>query len=575
MTFTATVAAGAEAVTDLGRLLDRRPDRDRITSVTHEGLAVAWAADNRFVSSCDDGDVLVVLDGLLHNLFDAGRSPASLLLERYRERGDDVARDLLGDFVGIVLDRTRRTLLVCRDPLGVRPWYQSTRGRRHSGATEEATLCALPWVDDGVDEAMALAYLATASESRGPTLHRGIVTLAPGSTWTWADGRASVRTHHSWEIRPEPRVSWDEAVGRARDVVTEAVRDRLRAAGSASSELSGGLDSSAVVGTAVLLGDPPLAGRLLFQGRSADERNFSDDVVRHWGVECLSVAPWIPTEEESGAWTAELRRPLPDGNYTMFLSLHRAFVEAGRPVGLTGLGGDDAFVAMPRESRITSAVQQRQGDVLRPLLRTTLRNPARAWRETWRPTLKHLSPRGIPRFPGYIDDEAAAEHHLADHFRRPVRLTGVAAIDERADNLTSGHMTHNLELAALVGDAAGRRSSHPFLDPRVVTAVYGLDPWFPLRGGHYRALQAAAFADRVPPSVRDRRTKAEFSEVVWPQGLTERAVGRITTGPLVQRRWLDLDQFGNILNGAREGRAWAARPLSRAVELDRWLRQRG
>jgi hypothetical protein len=228
---------------------------------------------------------------------------------------------------------------------------------------------------------------------------------------------------------------------------------------------------------------------------------------------------------------------------------------------------------MPLESRITSAVQQRRGSVLRPLLRTTLRSPAQAWRETWRPTLRYLSPRGTPRYPAYITDEAAAEHHLADHFRRSVRLTGVDAIDARADNLTSGQMSFNLELAALVGDAAGLRSSHPFLDPRVVTAVYGLDPWFPVRGGHYRALQAAAFADRLPASVRDRRTKAEFSEVVWPQALTEKAVRRITSGPLVQRRWLDLDQFDNILNGARQGQGWAARPLSRAVELDRWLRQ--
>jgi hypothetical protein len=41
MTFTATVAAGGEAVIDLGRLLEQRPDRDRITSVAHQGLAVA------------------------------------------------------------------------------------------------------------------------------------------------------------------------------------------------------------------------------------------------------------------------------------------------------------------------------------------------------------------------------------------------------------------------------------------------------------------------------------------------------------------------------------------------------
>ena len=54
---------------------------------------------------------------------------------------------------------------MARDPVGVRPWYQPTSGPRSAGASDVATLCALPWVDDGVDEVMALAYLATAQRA--------------------------------------------------------------------------------------------------------------------------------------------------------------------------------------------------------------------------------------------------------------------------------------------------------------------------------------------------------------------------------------------------------------------------
>lgn len=572
MTFIAAVATGDEAVGDLHRGTEARIQSGDVCWVHHEGRAVAWSATDPFVSSYDDDDVVVVVDGHLHNLLAEDRSPAELLHARYREAGPDLATGLLGDFVAIVLDRTRRALLVCRDPLGVRPWYQSTSGRRHSGATDEATLCRLPWVDDRIDERETLGHLAFASLSRGPTVHRGITTLPPGSTWRCTDAGQSVRPHFSWDIHAEPGTGWDEAAERCRAVLDEAVRCRLRAIGSASTELSGGVDSSAVAGTATLLGSPPLAGRLMFEGQGADERTFSQSAIDLWGLDAVSVPPWVPTDERLTAMANDIARPVPDANFTMFVSLNRAFMAAGHHTTLTGLGGDDVFVAQSIGSRVASAVQLGQWRVLGGLARATFDEPRHAWSQTWRPTLKHFSPRGRRRPPQYVSARAAEDHGLRDMFRRPPRLTGVAAVDERAVNLTSGQLAFVLEARALVADFSGHRNSHPFLDPRVINALYGLDPWFPVRDGHYRALEPAAFADRLPPEIRDRRTKAEFSEVFWPQLLHDEVVDRVTSGPLVERGWLDLTGFGNIVNGAREGRAWAALPLSRAVEVDRWLR---
>ncbi|WP_325745190.1 asparagine synthase-related protein [Streptomyces sp.] len=573
MTFVLSTAAGAQAVTDLRASLGERVAHGEVAWIEHAGQAVAWDTTNGFITSSDDGDVLVVLDGLLHELFDDERSQADLLRRRYRQRGTDLAVDLLGDFVAVVLDRRRRTLLVARDPIGVRPWYQATSGRRHSGATDQATLCTLPWVDTGVDERMALAYVAFASRSTGPTFHRGIETLPPGHTWVNTPDGSSVRRHHSWRIDLAPRITWADAIDRCRELVDEAVRSRLRVAGSSSSELSGGLDSSSIVGTAVLLGQPPLVGRLLFEGRSADERTYSDAVIEHWDLAALSIRPWIPSLDELTALTIGWRRPVPDANFTMFADLYRAFAEVGHRYTMTGLGGDDIFIAMSYETRVLSAVRQGQWGVLSTLMRTSLRHPRHAWTQTWRPTLRRLTPRARPRAPRYISQQAIARHDLGAHFTWPPRLTGVPAVDERAVNLTTGHTAFILELRALVTDLTASRNTHPLLDPRVIEGLYGLDPWLPVRDGHGRALESAAFVDRLPPAVANRRSKAEFSEVFWPQTLTAEVLERVTSGPLVERGWLDLGGFQNILNGAREGRAWAALPLSRAVEVDRWLRQ--
>jgi Asparagine synthase len=140
--------------------------------------------------------------------------------------------------------------------------------------------------------------------------------------------------------------------------------------------------------------------------------------------------------------------------------------------------------------------------------------------------------------------------------------------------MTSGYDAAILEERAVVGDLAGRRDSHPFLDPRLIAATYGLDPWWPSRGDHTRAFQVAAYADRLPPAVAERRSKADFSEVFWPQLLREELLARVRTGPLAEAGWLDPAGFESLVVNAQREMANAAIPLSRCVSLDRWLRTR-
>ncbi|HEY3142683.1 MAG TPA: asparagine synthase-related protein [Acidimicrobiales bacterium] len=568
MSFVAAVAAGLP--TD-----DAVPSRGAVDEVRHRDLAVAWNPSCPWVSTHDDGDTLVVLDGRLHNLGSPSAAQAELLLQRYRQRGMELADGLLGDFVVIVLDRITHTLLVGRDPLGVRPWYQASgAGGRHAGASDLATLAELHWVDTTVDEGAAIEYLAAVSASRGGTLYRGITTLRPGMTWLTDGAGARSFQHHRWDLAPDLEISWEDAAQRCRTVLDVAVQSRIDGHPTPVCEISGGLDSSAVVGTVARLGvDDVLVGRLIFDGPDADERAFSDAVIEHWGVPAVSAPPWLPTDEECLELTRSLRRPLPDPHFTMFVGLHRALLARGRPDGMTGLGGDDAFVTSGIGSRVVSSVRLRDRTVLGQLVRWSLGNPRLAWTDLIRPTLHHLAPWRGDRLPGWVGLHARKQAELPRLFRQPAkRVTGIAAIDDRIGNLTSGYDAAVLEQRALVADHVGRRDSHPFLDPRFVEATYGLDPWWPTRGDHTRALQIAAFGDRLPASVAERRSKADFAEVFWPQLVGEPTLQSVRTGPLAEAGWLDPTGFDRLTERAERGMANAAIPLSRCVALDRWLR---
>lgn len=574
MTFLASVAAGRESADSLHALHDTRVASGQVCFSRHGDLAVAWTTDCSWIDSYDDGTVLVVLDGRLHDPPAAVGHQAELLRERYRAMGAEVAKGLLGDFVLIVLDRETGTLLVARDPIGVRPWYLATAGSRQAGASDLATLASLPWVDTSVNEPVAIEYLAARAESRGETLYRGIRTLRPGETWRFVGHQAETFCHHRWNLQPDLEISWEDAAERCRLLLDEAVRCRLDVGGPATSDLSGGLDSSSVVGTIVKLGRRDLVvGRMLFDGPRADERSYSEAVIDHWGIPAVSSQPWMPTNEDGWNLTRRFRRPLPDPHFTMFAGLYRMLLEAGRPDGLTGLGGDDAFVASRIGSRVLSAVNLRQGHILWELLGANALRPRTAWSEILRPTLRYMAPwKGDP-VPPWLSDQAATRADLPRLLRRRAeRVTGIAAIDDRIANLTSGYDAWILETRAVVTDEVGRRESHPFLDPRFIEATYGLDPWWPTRGGHTRALQVEAYGDRLPPAVARRRSKADFSEVFWPQILDDQTLGLVRTGPVADLGWLNRSGFDALVKNAKQGKANAAIPLSRCVSMDRWLR---
>ena len=285
-------------------------------------------------------------------------------LERYRAEAADLAKGLLGDFVIIVLDRRTDTLLVARDPVGVRPWYLASANGDPIGASDIATLVALPGVDGTIDETTVIHYLAAVTQSRGPTVYRAVTTLRPGQTWLMSQGRSRTLTHHRWQLDPDLDISWDDAAARCRDVLERCVQDRLDVMPSAATaDLSGGLDSSIVVGTMARLGaEDLLAGRLVFEGRDADERRYSDAVAEHWGIPLVSAPPWLGSAEECLELTRRLKRPVPDPHFTMFTTLHETLAAHGRLDSLTGSGGDDAFAVTAIGGRVVERGAAPTGD---------------------------------------------------------------------------------------------------------------------------------------------------------------------------------------------------------------------
>ncbi|MDP2690324.1 MAG: asparagine synthase (glutamine-hydrolyzing), partial [Deltaproteobacteria bacterium] len=144
-------------------------------------------------------------------------------------------------------------LLLARDRLGIKPLYYHIGGGSVTFASEIKSLLMDKGVPAEVD-AQALSNFLTLHYVPGPrTMFRDIRKLQPGHTLT-ISGRAQ-RARRYWELKKDAQAglsfaakSEDEAAERIYSELKESVRKRMQSDVPVGALLSGGLDSSAILG---------------------------------------------------------------------------------------------------------------------------------------------------------------------------------------------------------------------------------------------------------------------------------------------------------------------------------------
>ena len=362
---------------------------------------------------------------------------------------------LVGDFAFALWDPRHRSLFCARDPLGVQPFYYAERPDLFVWGTELGQVLAHPGVDRTPDEGYAAELLTVYVRSEQATLYRGVRRLPPAHALV-VDPRG-IRVFRYWDIDLAREIRYrrdEEYADHFRALFEEAVRCRLRCNGHIAAHLSGGLDSSSVVGIAADLGRhgcaPPVpAVSLVFPQRpEIDETPYIQDVVRATGV------PWICVEApafDAAAWRRSVvrRSDFPEfPNDAAFGGIRRALADRGVRVTLSGEGGDLAltgsffyYADLLRNGRLVAAFR-RYVDVARsegrgwtsamflqggvwPLLPPGAKRAVRGMARRWRPNV----------VPSWIAAPFAQRTALADRLRRdpvPDRLPSVARYRRRA-----------------------------------------------------------------------------------------------------------------------------------------------
>ncbi len=206
------------------------------------------------------------------------------IVHAYEEWGEDAFARLRGMFGIALWDSRARTLLLARDRVGIKPLHYAIAGDRLYFGSEIKSLLTAGLTPE-LDPRSLDHYLTFLYTPRDASMFAGIRKLPPGHLLRWQNGRAEVNQY--WELPVEPRpMSEGETVERLRETLRDAVRSHLMSDVPLGAFLSGGVDSSLVVGLMAEASDRPVRTFSIgFDEPRYDELEHARVIARHFGTD--------------------------------------------------------------------------------------------------------------------------------------------------------------------------------------------------------------------------------------------------------------------------------------------------
>jgi asparagine synthase (glutamine-hydrolysing) len=233
----------------------------------HRRLSIIDLASGHQPMCNEDGSVQIVFNGEIYNFQSlreelircghrfATHSDTETIVHAYEEYGEACVDRFRGMFAFAIWDAERERLFLARDRFGKKPLFLARRGDALLFASEIKALLAFPGVDVEVDRQAVWDYLAYRYTPGPATLFSGIEKLAPGSYAVWSKGSLTQSRYYlppdrqaQAEARMSPKNSVKDPIEVFLSSLDESVRIRMVSDVPFGAYLSGGVDSSAVVG---------------------------------------------------------------------------------------------------------------------------------------------------------------------------------------------------------------------------------------------------------------------------------------------------------------------------------------
>jgi asparagine synthase (glutamine-hydrolysing) len=502
-------------------------------------LSIIDLAGGRQPLSNEDGSIWVAFNGELfdypairqrllargHRL--ATRCDTEAWVHLYEDYGRGMFEHARGQFAVSLWDRNTRTLTLGRDRVGICPLYYTQADGWLLWASEIKALLASGLVSPrpdrrGVDHLFTFFCSGTTR-----TFFEAISSLPPGHFLKIVDGRVSKRCY--WDL-DFPDAGTEYRLDNPRPLVDElemrletAVERRLRSDVPVVSYISGGLDSTVILGLCSRQrGDAIPAFTVGLDNAGPDERSQSAEAARALGSPLTTV---VMDRSKIASAFPELivaaEGAVLDTSCAALLRLAQAVHQQGYKVALTGEGADEAFAGYVwyKTQQIRDRITGRIGHTLPRMLRKGLMRSIAGDRMKLPPELAIRGVRPAQQDLYELISQAkpilysgAMNDALGDH-------SPYDDLDITNDRIKRWHplnqslyVGYKVMLAGLLmiskGDRIAMNSSvearYPFLDEDVIKFASGLAPEYKLRGRTEKWLLRKVAARILPKRIANR-----------------------------------------------------------------------
>jgi asparagine synthase (glutamine-hydrolysing) len=556
--------------------------RERQPLLSQSGQLLCWDGrlDNR-------AELLPLVESELRG----DRTDVAIVFAAFRKWGTDFCSRLVGDFALSLWDPFAKTLLLARDPFGVRPLYYFHNNDAFIWSSTLTSLLALPAIDAEVNDEYVAGCLALYPEPAS-TPYRNIIAVEPGQLVTVKERQLQTRRFWRPAENNEVRYTKDEEYEEHfRQLFREAVSCRLRSDHPVWSELSGGLDSSSIVLMAdQIQADERTAANPVHTLSFVDnpsvtffDHRFIEVVERareHQGLHLDGDGHWIHIAAPEDHFIATPLTSL------CVAELHQrvwqSMKDADARVLLSGLGGDQVtWSNLEPGPELCDLLVARKAISLHRRLQvwseaTHIPYVQLLWQEAVLPFLP-VSLRA--RFQNQIQLSSWLDRDFVKRMKIEERL--VLPKDPFEFKLPSRRIQSSRIWYIVMNIARGEYWEHaayektyPFLHRPLVEFLINVPMGQKLRPDETRSLMRRALKDLLPTKILERRSKGTTGEALcrglaneWP-----RIRPLLVDSHLERRGYVNGKELVQALNRARHGMEFNISGLLQVLALEVWLR---
>ena len=240
----------------------------------------------------ESGDTAIIFNGEIYNYQELREdlvakgykfkthTDTEVILHGYEEYGEEgILAKLRGMFAFTIWDSKKEKLFGARDHFGIKPYYYALLDGDLLFGSEVKSFLKYPKFKKEVKEKALKHYLVFQYNPLEETFFKGVKKLRPGHYYIYENGKMEIKSYYNLTLDYKD-MTLDEAVGKIEKEVEESVKYHKISDVEVGSFLSGGVDSSYVVATAL----PDKTFSVGFDNKGFNETMYAKELSDSLGI---------------------------------------------------------------------------------------------------------------------------------------------------------------------------------------------------------------------------------------------------------------------------------------------------